>query len=191
MIGSAANVLAPIVGLAIGYAFLCATGNQDLVHQLVVGPTRTENPLAKRTSFPSHKDHALDQLLGSTLPAKPRSIVIKPMPNALHEENGQDSRSRWLNEKFGTTIYHVKDKQWVESDNKTEEIKWYLTEIDRGPDYIELFNPARNRTSRIIGPSMLLKVGTQWRRLGNGHWDTGELRRPIEPPEDYARNVVD
>jgi hypothetical protein len=191
MIGSAANLLAPIVGLAIGYAVLCATGNQAAVRELVFGPARAEEPASKGTSFPAHKDQPIGQSLDSALPAKPSSTVKKPMPNAVDQDSGHDSRSRWLNERFGTTVYHVQDKQWAESDNKTKELKWYLTEIDRGPDYVELFNPARNRTSRITGQRMLLKVGTQWRRLSNGHWDTGELRRPVEPPDNYARNVVD
>jgi len=86
------------------------------------------------------------------------------------QEQG-DGRSRWINESYDTTIYHVKGKQWEVSDNKTGKVVWNLVETARTEDYVELFNAKRKEHQRLFAKRMEAKRGDKWRWLANGHWD--------------------
>src|SRR5687768_12609996 len=61
-----------------------------------------------------------------------------------------DSRTRWINASYFSKIEHVQDKEWKETDDKTGQTRWQLTETGRTPDYIELFNAERNQQWRIF-----------------------------------------
>lgn len=83
----------------------------------------------------------------------------------------EDSRSRWLNTSYNSTIYRVQGKQWAEMENATQKVKWTLEERDRTPEYIELFNTTRKDTTRLFDKRMDVKEGDTWKWVSNGHWD--------------------
>jgi len=84
--------------------------------------------------------------------------------------DSNDGRTHWFNESYNTTIYHVRDKEWAEKDNKTDKLKWAVVEKHRTAEYIELHNAERNQTWRIRDNRMELKKGNKWEWLSNGKW---------------------
>lgn len=82
-----------------------------------------------------------------------------------------DSRERWLNESYNTTVRYLKDKKvWEEVDNKTGRVIWVDKEVERTTDYIELFSPERKSEIRLLKERMEQKLGGKWGWVANGHW---------------------
>ena len=117
---------------------------------------------------------ALDQPL-LFVSAVVASDTQNPAPEATPQSNkstiDKDTRSRWTNTSYGTTIYQVNGKQWGEIDNKTKGKKWDLAEIERNPDYVVLHNPTLNMIWRLSAAEMERKDGEGWTWISHGHWD--------------------
>ena len=107
------------------------------------------------------------------------AVATSDTPNAAPEVTppskkstvDKDTRSRWTNTSYGTTIYQVNGKKWSELDNKTNGKKWDLAELERNPDYVILHNPTLNGTWRLSDVKMERKDGEQWTWISHGHWD--------------------
>lgn len=108
-----------------------------------------------------------------TQPSQPQPSEPKRLPEAKPDAEKsvvEDRRSRWLNESYDTTIYHVQGTQWAELDKKTQKIKWYATETSRNDEFIEMYNSTRNQAWRFYERRMELRDGDQWKWLANGRW---------------------
>jgi len=100
---------------------------------------------------------------------KSPALAKSPVPSATPATRGD--RAKWLNTSYDTTIYHIKDKQWGETDNKTGKLKWHLEEKEVTKDYIELYLGERKQTIRLRPTRMDLKDGNNWKWLSNGKWE--------------------
>jgi len=108
----------------------------------------------------------------STSTPPPPATVAKAVPEVAPKAANTDTRTRWLNESYGTTIYQVNGKDWAELENATQKIRWTLTETVRTDEYIELYNATRNQNWRLMAEKMDLKEGEQWKWVSTGHWHT-------------------
>ena len=115
----------------------------------------------------------------------PRPSEAKQVPEAKPDAAKsvvEDRRSRWLNESYDTTVYHVQGTQWAELDNKTQKIKWNATETSRNDEYIEMYNSTRNQAWRFYERRMELRDGDQWKWLSNGRWvSSGNVTNTAKP----------
>jgi hypothetical protein len=85
-------------------------------------------------------------------------------------ESTTDSRVQWSNVSYDTTISHLQDKKWQEIDNKTQTVKWELTETGRTETYVQLVNADRNQIWRLFSDRMEFVNGGSWKWLSKGHW---------------------
>lgn len=105
-------------------------------------------------------------------------------PNADHDASAtsssetsnpsnDDSRDRWINKTYNTTVRYVKGRKvWEEVDNKTGRVNWVDKEIARTADYIELFSPERKSEIRLRAERMEQKLDGEWKWVANGQWGT-------------------
>jgi len=107
---------------------------------------------------------------------QPVAAGTNALPVTESKAADTDTRTRWLNESYGSTIYQVKGKEWAELDNATQKVKWTLTETARTAEYVELHNATRNQDWRLTAKQMDMKVGDEWKWLSRGHWDRPEAK---------------
>lgn len=82
-----------------------------------------------------------------------------------------DSRSKWVNTSYDSTLRHVREKIWEEIDNKTGKVKWQVTETNRTDDHIEFRNEKQKQDWRVSATKMELKKDGKWEWLSNGKWN--------------------
>lgn len=91
-----------------------------------------------------------------------------PNPQAVQKT---DTRMRWLNESYNTTVRYVPAKQaWEEVDNKTGRVSWVDKETARTADYIELLSSERKIEIRLLDKRMEQKLDGKWQWVANGRW---------------------
>lgn len=88
------------------------------------------------------------------------------------EATTKDARVRWLNTSYKTTIHQIKSKEWAETQNWDQVVKWRLKETGRTREYIELYNMTRRETWRVYGNRVDLKEGDGWKLIAHGRWKT-------------------
>jgi hypothetical protein len=111
---------------------------------------------AKRDPEAEELEKELHELLART-----SENPIKPSP---------DPRLRWSNSSYKTTIHHMKDKTWAETEINADNPKWHLQETSRTADHIELYLPERQQTWRLLTDRMEFRRDGQWQWLASGHW---------------------
>ncbi len=88
-------------------------------------------------------------------------------------ENKATARTRWLNESYNQTIYHVRGNQWAQVDNKDKRVSGRFIETERTDEFVEL-NGFSFGVGRLYSDRLLMKKqqGT-WEWASNGHWEPG------------------
>ena len=101
---------------------------------------------------------------------KPTDATVGGKP----DEN--DSRARWINETYDTTVRYVPEKKvWEEVDNKTGRVNWVDKEMGRTGDYVELFSPERKAEIRLLDKRMEQQLNGKWSWVANGRWDAAPV----------------
>jgi hypothetical protein len=98
---------------------------------------------------------------------------LAPASDGKSDGAEDDSRVRWINETYNTTVRYVSNKTvWEEVDNKTGRVNWIDRETARTAKYVELFSPEQKSEIRLRAERMEQKLDGKWQWVANGRWDT-------------------
>jgi hypothetical protein len=86
-------------------------------------------------------------------------------------------RTRWKSITYGTTLTHVKDKQWQDLE-PSGEVRLSYKELDCNDEYIELYCIEREYPIRVYAKRMDIFKDGRWQWLGNGSWLATEGAKP-------------
>ena len=100
-----------------------------------------------------------------------RKTVTDPPSTRVMEASAMDeSRRVWNSTSYGTIIAYKDERIWTDTDVVTGKLKFEMEYRGQTPEYVELFNPARNDLIRLHKDHMEVKQEKGWVSIGAGHW---------------------
>jgi hypothetical protein len=88
------------------------------------------------------------------------------------QKRSRDTRKKWINETYHSSIVYVEGDDWNDVDDKTGKVTLNYKEKARNSESVELYCPEREYTIRLLNNRLVIRMQgkNQFSPAATGHW---------------------